>query len=96
MPRRGLGAENKTLVVIAVEDKAGGQLGKGIGRIRLKRIHNASSESLISFIGTHMSSGARIRTDGWSGYGSLKEEGFEHVIVGPRELNIAHLVAPTR
>ena len=91
--KRGRGAENKTLVVIAVEDKAGDQDGKGIGRIRLKRIPDASSESLISFIGTHVSSGARIRTDGWRGYESLKKEGYEHIVVGPKDLNIAHLVA---
>jgi len=91
--KRGRGAENKTLVVIAVEDKAGDQDGKGIGRIRLKRIPDASSESLISFIGTHVSFGARIRTDGWRGYESLTEEGYEHIVVGPKDLNIAHLVA---
>jgi len=89
----GRGSENKTLVVIAVEDKAGGQDGKGIGRIRLKRIPDASSESLISFIGNNVASGARIRTDGWRGYESLKKEGYEHIVVGPKDLNIAHLVA---
>lgn len=91
--KRGRGSENKTLVVIAVEDKAGDQDGKGIGRIRLKRVPDASSESLITFICTHVSSGACIRTDGWRGYESLKEEGYEHIVVGPKDLNIAHLVA---
>ena len=43
--KRGRRSENKTLVVIAVEDKAGDQNGKGIGRIRLKRILDASAES---------------------------------------------------
>lgn len=91
--KRGRGSENKTLVAIAVEDKAGDQDGKGIGRIRLKRIPDVSSESLISFIGTHVFSGTRIRTDGWRGYESLKEEGYEHIVVGHKDLNIAHLVA---
>ena len=90
--KRGRGAENKTLVVIAVEDRAG-QHGKGIGRIRLKRIPDASGESLVGFIRTHVSSGAHIRTDGWSGYESLNEEGYKHIVVGSKELNIAHLVA---
>jgi len=40
-----------------------------------------------------VSSGARIRTDGWRGYESLKAEGYEHLVVGPKDLNIAHLVA---
>ncbi len=90
--KRGRGAENKTLVVIAVEDRAG-QLGKGIGRIRLKRIPDASGESLVDFIRTHVSSGAHIRTDGWRGYESLNEEDYKHIVVGSKELNIAHLVA---
>jgi len=91
--KRGRGAENKTLVVIAVEDTAG-QSGKGIGRIRLKRIPDASAESLESFIRTHVSfPGAHIRTDGWSGYESLNQEGYKHTVVGSKELNIAHLVA---
>lgn len=90
--KRGRGAENKTLVVIAVEDRAG-QLGKGIGRIRLKRIPDASGESLVDFIRTHVSFGTHIRTDGWRGYESLNEEGYKHIVVGSKELNIAHLVA---
>ena len=79
-------------LVIAIEDRAG-QHGKGIARIRLKRIPDASGESLVGFIRTHVSSGAHIRTDGWSGYESLNEEGYKHIVVGSKELNIAHLVA---
>jgi len=93
--KRGRGAENKTLVVIAVEDKSREEDkdSKGIGRIRLKRIPDASSESLIDFISTHVSPGSRIRTDGWSGYEPLSNAGYEHTVVGPKDLNIAHLVA---
>lgn len=91
--KRGRGSENKALVVIAVEDKGHGEDGKGIGRIRLKRIPDASSHSLIGFIGTHVSPGARLRTDGWRGYETLNETGYEHIVVGPKDLNIAHLVA---
>jgi len=91
--KRGRGSENKALVGIAVEDKAHGEDGKGIGRIRLKRIPDASSESLIGFICAHVSPGACIRTDGWSGYKMLNEAGYEHIVVGPKDLNIAHLVA---
>ncbi len=53
--KRGRGAENKALVVIAVEDKSRDEDSKGIGRIRLKRVPDASSESLIGFISTHVS-----------------------------------------
>lgn len=91
--KRGRGAENKALVAIAVEDKSRDEEGKGIGRVRLKRIPDASSESLIGFISAHVSPGARIRTDGWSGYQTLKAAGYEHIVVGAKDLNICHLVA---
>lgn len=66
---------------------------KGIGRIRLKRVPDASAESLLGFMRSHVSPGAIIRTDGWTGYEPLCEIGYGHVVVGPKELNIAHLVA---
>jgi transposase-like protein len=90
--KRGRGAENKALVVIAVEDK-GGTTGKGMGRIRLQHIPDASAKSLIGFITTHVTNGSLIRTDGWGGYDSLPAAGYRHVVVGTTELVIAHLVA---
>ena len=91
--KRGRGAENKALVAIGVEDIARDVDSKGIGRIRLKRIHDASAESLIGFISTNVVPGSLIRTDGWSGYESLQKVGYEHIVVGAKEVNIAHLVA---
>ena len=91
--KRGRGAENKALVAIGVEDIARDVDSKGIGRIRLKRIPDASAESLIGFISTNVVPGSFIRTDGWSGYESLQKVGYEHIVVGAKEVNIAHLVA---
>lgn len=90
--KRGRGAENKTIVVVAVEDKSRGIEKKGIGRIRLMRIPDVTSETLNGFICNNVSSGSCIRTDGWSGYEQLTSIGYKHVVVGARELNIAHLV----
>jgi transposase-like protein len=92
--KRGRGAENKTLVAIAVEDKSNDEdeNSKGIGRIRLMRVPDASAESLIGFISTHVQPGACIRTDGWTGYEPLSRKGYKHDVVGSKELNIAHLV----
>jgi transposase-like protein len=92
--KRGRGAENKSLVVIAVEDTSNEEVesSKGIGRVRLMRVPDASSESLIGFISTHVQPGARIRTDGWIGYEPLSKKGYYHEIAGSKELNIAHLV----
>ena len=53
--KRGRGAENKALVAVAVEDKSEeSSTGKGIGRIRLQVIPDASSESLNLFISKHI------------------------------------------
>lgn len=43
--KRGRGAEGKALVVVAVEDKGG-----EIGRVRLRRVADASADSLTPFI----------------------------------------------
>lgn len=66
--KRGRGAANKALVVVAVEDKSEfSKTGKGIGRIRLQHIPDASSDELTDFVENQISLGSRIRTDGWSG-----------------------------
>jgi len=92
--KRGRGAEGKALVVIAVEDKQG-----EIGRIRLRRVADASSERLEPFILENVDAGADVRTDGWSAYGFLAERGFGHDVarredvVGDDLLPLAHRVA---
>ena len=90
--RRGRGADNKTLVAVAIEDKSEtSKTGKGIGRIRLQLIPNASGESLDDFIKTHVKEGSCIRTDGWSGYHAVSTIGYKHVVVNSMDLKIAHL-----
>lgn len=86
--KRGRGAVGKSLVVIAVEDK-----GNDIGRIRLRRVPNASSESLIEAVKDSIESGSIVRTDGWSGYKPLTAEGFAHVVVRKSE-NVGENLLP--
>ncbi len=62
--KRGRRAGNKTLVVIAVEDKG----KKGFGRIRIRRTIDASGATLNKFIKENIETNSTIRTDGWSGY----------------------------
>ena len=91
--KRGRGSENKALVVVAVEDKSEkSKTGKGIGRIRLAHISDASANELIDFIENQVCTGSCIRTDGWSGYNSLSGIGYQHKVVESKELIIAHLV----
>jgi transposase-like protein len=90
--KRGRGADKKCLVAFAVEDKSPtSPSGKGIGRIRLKLIPDASAESLTAFIQEHITQGAHIRTDGWKGYQNLLTLGYGHTVVDSKALNIAHL-----
>jgi transposase-like protein len=74
--KRGRGAENKTLVFIAVEDK-----GKRAGRIRLHKIKDASGDSLIPAVKESIQPESEIRTDGWEGYSQLSTAGYRHKIV---------------
>lgn len=69
--KRGRGAGNKALVVVAAQVD-----GKGIGQIRLQRIPDASADSLCGFVQDSVNTGSTIVTDGWGGYEGLK--GFCH------------------
>jgi transposase-like protein len=86
--KRGRGAEGKTLVAVAVEDKGENE----IGRIRLEIIPDASSTSLKSFIQRCIEDKSTIRTDDWQGYKDLKFSGYSHEIVKSVDLKIAHIV----
>jgi transposase-like protein len=90
--KRGRGADNKTLVAVAVEDKSEtSKTGKGIGRIRLQVIPDASAKSLETFIKTRIHVGSRIRTDGWLGYQGISDIGYNHIVADSMDLKIAHL-----
>ena len=67
----GRGAEEKALIIVAAEED-----GKGIGRIRLRVIPDASSLSLHGFIQEAIAPGSTVRTDGWRGYFGL--DGYVH------------------
>ena len=82
--KRGRGASGKVLVLVAVEDREGTKQ-KGIGRIRLSIIADASGPTLEEAIEKMVEPGSTIRTDGWTGYNGLKEKGYEHVIVKHQE-----------
>lgn len=73
--KRGRGAAGKTLVVIAVQIE-----GSRIGRIRLKRIPDASGDSLKRAIQESIEPGSTVITDGWEGYSELESFGYTHKI----------------
>ena len=71
--KRGRGAEGKSLVIVAVEVK-----DKKTGRVRMSKISDASSESLIGFIENNIKKNSTIITDEWSGYSKLKNMDYIH------------------
>lgn len=87
--KRGRGAEGKSIIGIAVEDKE----KNGIGRIRLNILNDASANSLEKFIENNIEKGSTIKTDDWNGYNNLKNIKYKHEIVMKNKLKLAHLVA---
>jgi len=79
--KRGRGAEGKELVLVAVE-----KTKQGLGRVRLKRIPDASAKTLESTITELVEPASTIRTDGWRGYAQLGKKGYIHkVLVHPQQ-----------
>ena len=74
--KHGRGATGKVLVsVIAQVD------GRGIGRLRLRRIPDASARSLERAVHVAVEPGSVVRTDGWHGYSRLEALGYRHEVV---------------
>lgn len=71
----GRGAQNKALISIAAEEN-----GKGIGRIRMSRIPNASAVHLERFVTTSVEPGSIVHTDGWEGYGAWLTPAYNHEV----------------
>ena len=71
----GRGAETKTLIILAVEED-----GKGIGRIRMRQIPDASAASLESFLVESVVPGSVVHTDGWRGYNGTTARGYVHEV----------------
>jgi transposase-like protein len=74
--KRGRGAANKTLIVISVEDKV-----KRAGRIRLYKVDDASSASLIPAVKATVEPKSEVRTDGWEGYSQLPSFDYKHTVI---------------
>ncbi|TLN00154.1 IS1595 family transposase, partial [bacterium] len=69
----GRKATKKSIVAIAAEIR-----GRGIGRIRMSVVNDASSKSLVPFVQATVCERAVVRTDAWRGYSGLDELGYFH------------------
>jgi hypothetical protein len=72
----------KALIAVAVEVR-----GKGLGRIRLQRIADASAEVLGQFMLQHVELGALLQTDGWRGYWPMVELGYQHQAIKKKDVD---------
>ena len=72
---RGRGAEDKTLVAIAVETN-----GSTMGRAYLKTIDSLRMVELEQFVKDHVTKGAKVTTDCFTSYGSL-DTYYDHIPV---------------
>ena len=73
--KRGRGAENKVLVIIAAELD-----GKKLGRCRMGIIEDASAESIHPFIIENIEEGSNLITDGWGGYNGIEKKNYTRKI----------------
>jgi transposase-like protein len=71
----GRQTQDKALIVVAAQED-----GKGIGRIRLQRVSDASAESLLPFVETSVEPGSVVHTDGWEPYRGLPQRGYVHEV----------------
>jgi hypothetical protein len=68
----GRGALKKALIAVAVEEE-----GRKIGRIRLRRVPDASADSLQAFLDDVVKPGSAVHTDGWLGYEAVHRSAYQ-------------------
>jgi transposase-like protein len=71
----GRQTETKGMIAVVAEED-----GRGIGRIRMRRIADASADSLVPFIEDSVEPGSVVHTDGWLGYLPLEGKGYKHKV----------------
>ena len=71
----GRQTERKALIVVAAQED-----GRGIGRIRMRRVPDASAENLVPFVEQSVEPGSVVHTDAWLGYLPLESKGYRHKV----------------
>jgi transposase-like protein len=79
----------KALIVVAAEED-----GPRIGRIRMRRVRDASAASLHGFVAEAVEPGTLVHTDAWQGYASLAKRGYRHEVsvAGPKRERASELL----
>lgn len=71
----GRGTARKALIAVAAQEA-----GRGIGRVRLRRITDVSALTLGRFVDQAVEPGSLLRTDGWPAYLSVQLRGYRHEV----------------
>ena len=74
--KHGRGAAGKVLVVVAAQVE-----GPRIGRIRLRRVSDASAPQLTRAVQEAVEPGSLVQTDGLRSYSRLVERGYRHAVM---------------
>lgn len=87
--KRGRKVDKKALIAVAAQKK-----GNNLGRIRMKQIYDASSDSLHQFIEKSIEPGSIVHTDGWRGYSGLEDKGYIHdvTVITKRKESVSELL----
>jgi transposase-like protein len=81
----------KAIVLVAVELHE----PKGLGRVRLRVVPEASKARIYDFVEAAVEKGSTVRTDGWSVYTALRERGYGHEMIPVSKTgHPAHVVLP--
>jgi hypothetical protein len=64
---------HKVLVGVAAEER-----GRGIGRVRIRRVHDRGPGPIEHFVRDVVAPGSVVHTDGYLGYASLSALGYDH------------------
>ena len=89
--KRGRGAERKEIVVIAVELHE----PKGFGRVRMKRVADASGATLLPFVRENIEPGSEVLTDAWGGYNDITKSGYTRITTNLSDSgDPAHVLMP--
>ena len=73
LKRGGNSLANKAIVIIAVEIR-----GKGMGRVRLRRLRGPLAEPILEFVEQTVEEGSTIVTDGEWAFRLVKKRGYRH------------------
>jgi len=90
------GAARKGIRRKAAPKSANGGPGRRVvaGRRRLQVVANRKQETLVPFVPATVQPGARVRTEGWTGYDPLEAAGYRHdrvAVRGDHAITDAHL-----